>query len=133
MKKLEDLEIVFAIMSMIPRFENMGLKDIRRLIVPPVVLGQYRIYRDEEVPICFASWALLSDKISEGYKEGTYNLRPNDWNTGDNLWLINVLCPKGGGSKALRRLDRLRKKMGLPKIVNYKRLGNERVNNVQRI
>ena len=53
--------------------------------------------------ICFSSWALLSDKISEGYKEGTYNLRPNDWNTGDNLWLINVLCPKGGGAKALRR------------------------------
>ena len=125
-----DLEKVFEIMSMVPRFANMGLRHIRRLIIPPLTLGQYEIY---EEPVCFASWALLSDRISEGYKTGTYNLQSDDWNTGENLWLINILCPEGGGSASLRRLDRMRKEMGLPDVINYKRLGNERVNNVQRI
>ena len=76
-------------------------------------LGQYRIYSDEEVPICYASWALLSDELSEGYKNNTYKIQAQDWNSGNNLWLINVLCPKGGGSIVLRRLDKLRKEMGL--------------------
>ena len=96
-------------------------------------LGQYRIYSDEEVPICYASWALLSDELSEGYKNNTYKIQAQDWNSGNNLWLINVLCPKGGGSIVLRRLDKLRKEMGLSKKVNFKRLGSKRVNNVERI
>ena len=128
-----DLEIVFYIMSQCTRFKDMRLSGIQRLILPPMRLGQYKIYSDKEVPIGYASWALLSDELSEGYKNNTYKIKAQDWNSGDNLWLINVLCPKGGGSIVLRRLDKLRKEMGLPKKVNFKRLGSKRVNNVERI
>ena len=128
-----DLEIVFYIMSQCTRFKDMRLSGIQRLILPPMRLGQYKIYSDKEVPIGYASWALLSDELSEGYKNNTYKIKAQDWNSGDNLWLINVLCPKGGGSIALRRLDKLRKEMGLSKRVNFKRLGSKRVDNVERI
>ena len=128
-----DLEIVFYIMSQCTKFKDMRLSGIQRIILPPMRLGQYRIYSDKEVPIGYASWALLSDELSEGYKNNTYKIKAQDWNSGDNLWLINVLCPKGGGSIVLRRLDKLRKEMGLPKKVNFKRLGSKRVNNVERI
>ena len=120
-------------MSQCTRFKDMRLSGIQRLILPPMRLGQYKIYSDKEVPIGYASWALLSDELSEGYKNNTYKIKAQDWNSGDNLWLINVLCPKGGGSIVLRRLDKLRKEMGLPKKVNFKRLGSKRVNNVERI
>ena len=128
-----DLEIVFYIMSQCTRFKDMRLSGIQRLILPPMRLGQYKIYSDKEVPIGYASWALLSDELSEGYRNNTYKIKAQDWNSGDNLWLVNVLCPKGGGSIALRRLDKLRKEMGLSKRVNFKRLGSNRVNNVERI
>ena len=128
-----DLEIVFYIMSQCTRFKDMRLSGIQRLILPPMRLGQYKIYSDKEVPIGYASWALLSDELSEGYRNNTYKIKAQDWNSGDNLWLVNVLCPKGGGSIALRRLDKLRKEMGLSKRVNFKRLGSKRVNNVERI
>ena len=128
-----DLEIVFYIMSQCTRFKDMRLSGIQRLILPPMRLGQYKIYSDKEVPIGYASWALLSDELSEGYRNNTYKIKAQDWNSGDNLWLVNVLCPKGGGSIALRRLDKLRKEDGLPNKVNFKRLGSKRVNNVERI
>mgnify|MGYP003143214406 FL=1 len=120
-------------MSQCTRFKDMRLSGIQRLILPPMRLGQYKIYSDKEVPIGYASWALLSDELSEGYRNNTYKIKAQDWNSGDNLWLVNVLCPKGGGSIALRRLDKLRKEMGLSKRVNFKRLGSNRVNNVERI
>ena len=128
-----DLEIVFYIMSQCTRFKNMRLGGIQRLILPPMRLGQYKIYSDKEVPIGYASWALLSDELSEGYRNNTYEIQAQDWNSGNNLWLVNVLCPKGGGSITLRRLDKLRKKMELPKKINFKRLGSNRINNVKRI
>ena len=120
-------------MSLCSRFKHMRLSGIQRLIIPPLKLGQYKIYNDEEVLTGFASWALLSDELSEEYKNTNYKLQVKDWNSGDNLWLINVLCPMGGGSVVLRRLDKLRKEMGLSKRVNFKRLGSNRVNNVKRI
>ena len=120
-------------MSQCTRFKNMRLGGIQRLILPPMRLGQYRIYSDKEVPIGYASWALLSDELSEGYRNNTYEIQAQDWNSGNNLWLVNVLCPKGGGSITLRRLDKLRKKMELPKKINFKRLGSNRINNVKRI
>ena len=120
-------------MSLCPTYADMRLKGIQRLIIPPLRLKQYRIYNDPEVPSCYASWALLSDELSETYKNNEYVIQEGDWKTGDNLWLINVLCPMGGGSIAVRRLDKLRKELGLPKRVNFKRLGSKRVNNVKRI
>ena len=128
-----DLEKVFYIMSQCAIFKDMRLGEIQRLILPPMRLGQYRIYNDKEVPLGYAGWALLSDELSEGYKNNTYNIQAQDWDSGNNLWLINILCPRGGGSVALRRLDKLRKEMGLSKKVNFKRLGSNRVSNVKRI
>ena len=128
-----DLEKVFYIMSQCATFKDMRLGRIQRLILPPMRLGQYRIYNDKEVPLGYAGWALLSDELSEGYKNNTYNIQAQDWDSGNNLWLINILCPRGGGSVALRRLDKLRKEMGLSKKVNFKRLGSNRVSNVKRI
>ena len=128
-----DLEIVFYIMSQCTRFKDMRLSGIQRLILPPMRLGQYKIYSDKEVPIGYASWALLSDELSEGYRNNTYKIKAQDWNSGDNLWLIDVICPFGGTRIAIKRLDNLRKELGLPNKVNFKRLGSKRVNNVERI
>jgi hypothetical protein len=44
-----------------------------------------------------------------------------------------VICPFGGTRIAIKRLDNLRKELGLPNKVNFKRLGSNRVNNVERI
>tara|TARA_R110002072_G_scaffold148065_1_gene295521 strand:+ start:26 stop:421 length:396 start_codon:yes stop_codon:yes gene_type:complete len=131
---VKDLEKVLLIMSACPApFKNMRLDDIYKIIVPPLKLEQYRIYNDEKVLTGFASWALLSDELSEAYKNNKYKIQADDWDSGDNLWLINVLCPMGGGSVVLRRLDKLRKEMELSKKVNFKRLGSNRVSNVKRI
>ena len=66
---VNDLEKVFYIMSQCTRFKDMRLSGIQRLILPPMRLGQYRIYSDKEVPMGYASWALLSNELSEGYKK----------------------------------------------------------------
>ena len=59
-----DLEKVLHILSLSNFHKNMSFKDIKRLIIPPLKLGQYRIYEDKEVPLCFASWGMLSDIAS---------------------------------------------------------------------
>ena len=76
---------------------------------------------------------MLPEEDEEGVKNKRRKIQPHDWNSGDNLWLIDVICPFGGTRIAIKRLDNLRKELGLPKKVNFKRLGSYRVNNVERI
>lgn len=130
---MKDLKKVLDILSLTDNLNNIRLKAIYNLIIPPLELGQYIFYEDKEVPLCWASWALLSDEVSKLYAEQKYNLKAEDWNSGNNLWLVNIICPYGGGSIALRRLDKIRKERNLPKVVNFRRLGTGRTSNVQRI
>ena len=79
---------------------------------------------------------MLPEEAEEGYKNRTRKIQPHDWNSGNNLWLIDVICPFGGTRIAIKRLDNLRKELGLPNRVNFhrsKRLGSNKVNNVKRI
>tara|TARA_Y100000114_G_C11751350_1_gene324469 strand:+ start:1717 stop:2109 length:393 start_codon:yes stop_codon:yes gene_type:complete len=130
---MKDLKKVLDILSLTDNLNNIRLKAIYNLIIPPLELGQYIFYEDKEVPLCWASWALLSDEVSKLYAEQKYNLKAEDWNSGNNLWLVNIICPYGGGSIALRRLDKIREERDLPKVVNFRRLGTGRTSNVQRI
>jgi cytolysin-activating lysine-acyltransferase len=133
---VSELEKVLLILSLSNRHENWTVKDIQRLVIPPLKLNQYRIYIDEEVPLCYASWAMLPKEADEGYKNKTRKIQPKDWDSGNNLWLVDVICPFGGTRSAIKRLDTLRKELGLPDKVNFyrgKRLGSNRVNNVTRI
>ena len=130
---MKDLKKVLDILSLTDNLNNIRLKAIYNLVLPPLELGQYIIYEDKEVPLCWASWALLSDETSKLYAERKYNLKPDDWNSGNNLWLVNIICPFGGGDIALKRLDKLRKEKNLPRVVNFRRLGSGRTSNVQRI
>lgn len=130
---MKDLKKVLDILSLTDNLNNIRLKAIYNLVLPPLELGQYIIYEDKEVPLCWASWALLSDETSKLYAARKYNLKPEDWNSGNNLWLVNIICPYGGGDIALKRLDKLRKERELPRVVNFRRLGSGRTNNVQRI
>ncbi len=130
---MKDLKKVLDILSLTDNLNNIRLKAIYNLVLPPLELGQYIIYEDKEVPLCWASWALLSDETSKLYAARKYNLKPEDWNSGNNLWLVNIICPYGGGDIALKRLDKLRKERELPRVVNFRRLGSGRTSNVQRI
>ena len=130
---MKDLKKVLDILSLTDNLNNIRLKAIYNLVLPPLELGQYIIYEDKEVPLCWASWALLSDETSKLYAARKYNLKPEDWNSGNNLWLVNIICPYGGGDIALKRLDKLRKEKNLPKVVNFRRLGSGRTSHVQRI
>ena len=47
-------------------------------------------------PIGVLLWALVSDEVEERLETGAPRLRPQDWRSGDKLWVIEVIAPFGG-------------------------------------
>ncbi len=90
------LGAVISLMNQSKLHRFYTVQDIMRTIVPPIVLGQCRLYRHKGVPIGFVSWAYLDEEAELGYVNGTRLLQPKDWQAGDRLWFIDLIFPFGG-------------------------------------
>ena len=49
-------------------------------------------------------WASVSDEVAERLGQGTTKLRPQDWKSGDNLWVVEVISPFGGAEDMVKDL-----------------------------
>ncbi len=84
---------------------NYRLKDIRDIFMPAVDANQFRIYHNKNgFPVGFICWAFLSDEIDKLYGEGKYKLKPTDWNSGKNGWIIENIAPFGHGKQIMSEL-----------------------------
>lgn len=93
-------------MMMLPRYRNQTLGDLQHLVLEPLIRDRIAIAYpggdDKTVATDIAGlaiWASVSDevdaRIREQIKAGTYpiRLKPEDWNSGDTNWLLDVIAP----------------------------------------
>ncbi|NQY74287.1 MAG: toxin-activating lysine-acyltransferase, partial [Candidatus Margulisbacteria bacterium] len=80
--------------------------DFEWLIIPPIALKQFRLFRQKKqnAPIAFVSWASVSEEVEERLLKGVVKLSPKDWNSGKNLWLIDVISPFASNKEILKQL-----------------------------
>jgi len=81
---------------------KMSVALMREAIETPLVLGQFQIFRFDDVPRGMLTWALLGDEAERRYVSGG-GLRPEDWQSGNRLWLIDLIAPYPGLAKGLTR------------------------------
>lgn len=98
-------EIVW-LLTQSPAHRYLSLGDLEWMIMPPILLGQYKIFRNEDQVVGVALWAYLNEEAEQRLK-ATGRLNPQDWgngasvsmeegivpNEGGNLWLIELLAP----------------------------------------
>lgn len=62
---------------------RLPIDHLQWLVMPALVLGQYRIYYDEESrPVGFASWAYLTADAEEYIVKSRAQMRSEDWRPG---------------------------------------------------
>lgn len=99
-------EIVW-LLSQSPIHKHLSLADLEWLVMPPLILNQYKLFRDEnKVPVGVALWAYL-DEAAEEKLQAVGKLSPLDWGNGatlsaekgmvatpgGNLWLVELVTP----------------------------------------
>lgn len=78
--------------------KHLFFVDSEWLLLPPILHGQYRMWRQKGLPVGFASWAFLSDEIDSRMVQGFRRLAPAEWKSGPHAWLIDLVAPFGGES-----------------------------------
>ena len=96
-------------------YQDWPIGSCIRLFVPPIDLGQYAIFTDGDATVGFLTWAWFSNEVSDWIMAHHDDPRPFEWNSGDILWLVDLVCLDGYAPKVARCAQRqIFPKSGLP-------------------
>ena len=57
----------------------------------PMILQQFRLFYATDRPLGVVFWAFVDEETEKRLAEGTTKLRPQDWKSGNKLWVVESL------------------------------------------
>ena len=95
-----------ALMAESPLHRDRSISEIGGLILPPLMLGQLRIWRRGGLPVALATWAWLDEATEDAVLHRDHLPDPDQWNNGSNPVVIDFIAPFGDGFQTARDLKR---------------------------
>jgi hemolysin-activating ACP:hemolysin acyltransferase len=101
---------ICVVMSRAPAHKHYSLADIEWKVMPAVLAGQFYVAEAEHkehgvrAPVAVVTWARVSAEVDARLTEsaGTpIRLRPDEWTSGDIIWLVDIVGDQQGISGAL--------------------------------
>ena len=85
-----------------PRYSLGHLADLRRLLMSPVLINQYRFVQDRQGRYAgFATWALVSEEVHRRLMDEAPTLRPSEWLCGDIPVIMLVVAPSAAAERKI--------------------------------
>lgn len=85
-----------------PRHARMAVGQLRSYLEPPLLLGQFRIFRFDGVARGLYTWGWLDADAERRLITGE-GLSPRDWTSGDRLWITDIMAPYRGMTRSMVR------------------------------
>ena len=88
---MNDLYRIVHLYRQFPKYDKFTYQQLTEMITPSVNLDQYQIHRIGNEDVGFTNWAYLSDNVEQRFKL-IGKIKPNEWNCGDNIWVMQVVA-----------------------------------------
>ena len=93
------------LMTQSPRHKLIPLGDLEWLVMPAVLLKQFRMFYKGEQPVGVAVWALVDDLVAKRIDAGDKRLTAVEWKSGANMRILDVVAPFGGEAEIRAQID----------------------------
>ena len=103
-KTSEVLGEIVWLMSQSPLHKQLFISDTEWLVMTPMLLQQFRLFYDKQKPVGVIFWASVSEEVEARLGAGTTRMRPQDWKSGDRLWVVEAIAPFGGAEEMVKDL-----------------------------
>jgi hemolysin-activating ACP:hemolysin acyltransferase len=91
---------VVGVLMRSPHYRQYTIADLEWLVIPPLLAGQFRIgevkpdkNQGAAMPAAVVLWASVSAEVDARLMtadEGAVKLKPEEWTSGDILWLVHA-------------------------------------------
>jgi cytolysin-activating lysine-acyltransferase len=95
------------LMTQSPRHKALALGDLEWLVMPAILLKQFRIFYKGEQPVGVALWALADDLVAKRIDAGDKRLTAVEWKSGGQMRIVDVVAPFGGDAEMRGQIDSL--------------------------
>jgi cytolysin-activating lysine-acyltransferase len=84
------------LMTQSPRHKAIPLGDLEWLVMPAILLRQFRVFYQGEQPVGVVLWALVDKLVAKRIDAGDRRLTAVEWKSGTDLRIIDIVAPFGG-------------------------------------
>jgi cytolysin-activating lysine-acyltransferase len=91
-------EIVW-LMSQSAEFKHYLIADLEWLVMPPILLRQFRLFYHEGKPVAVVLYAFVSEEVEQRLDAGAPTLRPGDWKSGERGRIVKTIALFGDAHK----------------------------------
>ncbi|MEA2871828.1 MAG: cytolysin-activating lysine-acyltransferase [Hyphomicrobiales bacterium] len=92
------------LMTQSPRHKATPLGDLEWLVMPAILLRQFRIFYQGEQPVGVALWALADDLVASRIDAGDRRLTAVEWKSGTAMRIVELVAPFGGEAEMRAQL-----------------------------
>jgi cytolysin-activating lysine-acyltransferase len=92
------------LMTQSPRHKAIPLGDLEWLLMPAILLRQFRIFYKGEQPVGVALWALVDDLVAKRIDGNDNRLTAVEWKSGTTMRIIELVAPFGGEAEMRAQL-----------------------------
>jgi cytolysin-activating lysine-acyltransferase len=98
------------LMAQSPRHKAVVLGDLEWLLMPAILLRQFRIFYKGEQPVGVALWALADELVNKRIDAGDKRLAAVEWKSGSNMRIVDIIAPFGGEAEMLEQIAKEQQK-----------------------
>lgn len=122
-------EVVW-LLSQSPIHKQLFISDLEWFVMAPILLQQFRLFYAKDKPFGVLFWASVSPDVEQRLMQGGAKIQPNDWKSGDKLWVVELVAPFGGGEQMV---EDFKSKVAGDRNVRYVVIGRDGTREVKSI
>ncbi|WP_375415246.1 toxin-activating lysine-acyltransferase [uncultured Bradyrhizobium sp.] len=95
------------LMTQSPRHKTIPLGDLEWLVMPAILLRQFRIFYSGDRPVGVALWAMVDDLVAQRIDANDKRLTAVEWKSGSALRIVELVAPFGGEAEMRAQVGEL--------------------------
>jgi hypothetical protein len=121
---LDDIRTIISLYKRFDRYKRFTDTSLLFHILPSYQLKQYKLHKQGDEVIAFTNWAFLNDEAEKRFLSTTF-LKPNDWNSGNNVWHMDTICVKNIRKVMSWTKEHFRKILKVNQPLNWVRISDD--------
>lgn len=112
------------VINLFNKFDRYKGKQLNNYLKPSIKLNQYKKFYDNNELVGFVNWAYIHDIVEKRFKQ-TGKIKSSEWNSGNNLWLIEIVSIKNTFKMMRWVYHYFRKQLKVDHSINWLRVDSD--------